>query len=141
MIRNAESVTLFRNMYVMANGASQDILKGGELSCATFVSSVLYLFRCIESPHATVASLVHDLIASDWHETTEPHAGDIIVWEPELQNGMVNAHVGFALGSSRAISNDWKARVPVRHHYTFGTTADGSPRRAITAIYTHTFLS
>jgi len=142
MINNAEGTRLFCNLYAEVDGESHDILDDGQKSCAVFVSSVLYLWRLCETPHATVASLECDLVASGWKKREgEPEAGDVTVWEPLLQAGSVNAHIGFALGGGEAMSNDWQTGIPARHHLTYGTTPEGEPVRAITAVYTYDFVS
>lgn len=141
MIRNAIGANLFRNLYATVDGEKKDILKDGQLSCASFVSSILYLLYLIKTPHTTVAGLERDLVGSGWKKTDAPHPGDILVWEPSLQADEVNAHVGFFIGGDRAISNSWQTRTPTEHHVTFGTNADRSPARAITTVYTHDLLS
>ncbi|MHB1163503.1 MAG: hypothetical protein ACYCZZ_03220 [Minisyncoccota bacterium] len=140
MIRNAEGTHLFRNLYATVDGDRQDILKDGQLSCAAFVSFVLHSFYLVETPHATVAGLERDLLNSGWHKVETPSPGDVLVWESKLQGDAETAHVGFYLGDDHAISNDWQMRVPAKHHMTFGSHPDGTPSRAITAIYTSSFL-
>lgn len=141
MIRNAEGANLFRNLYVMTNEGSEDVLKDGKRSCAVFVSSILYLFKLIGSPHATVASLERDLEQSGWRKVDVPRSGDVLVWEPRLQGEDETAHAGFYIGDDIAFSNNWETRVPTQHHFTYGTNPDGTPVRKITAIYTHDFAS
>ncbi|MHB0865519.1 MAG: hypothetical protein ACYC1Y_01260 [Minisyncoccota bacterium] len=138
MIRNAEGTHLFRNLYALVDGKKTDIVRGGDLSCAFFVSSILYFFHLLATPHATVAGLERDLLTSGWRTTTTPKPGDIIIWESlVLPSGETHAHTGFFLGGEKAVSNDSEAQAPVEHHLTFGVRPDGSPVRAITAVYTH----
>jgi hypothetical protein len=47
----------------------------------------------------------------------------------------VHAHIGFVVDKMTAISHSDTEKAPVEHHLTFGTNADGSPKRAIVAIY------
>ncbi len=141
MIRNAEGSKLFRNLYARIGGERSDITKGGVTSCAYFVSIILHAFYLVETPHATVAGLERDLLRSGWQKTDTPHEGDIIVWEPVMQAGSMNAHVGFYIGEDKAISNDFEMRLIMRHHYTGGIKPDGSPVRVIAAIYTREFES
>lgn len=139
MIKNAEGSNLFRNLYANIEGKSVDIVQDGKKSCTFFVSTVLYSFYLIATPHATVSGLEQDLVSSGWRKTETPNAGDVLVWEPILQSDTVTAHIGFYLGEDQAISNDWQTRLPIKHHITYGTKSDGTPVRAITAIYTHDF--
>jgi hypothetical protein len=139
MIHNAVGTNLFRNLYATVNGEKQDITKDGDLSCAFFVSSILAHFHFIESPHGTVAGVERDLKKSGWRTTNTPQPGDVLVWEKKIQNSAVNAHVGFFIGDDQAISNDWQTRVPIKHHMTYGTNEDGTPVRAIVAIYTRDY--
>lgn len=142
MIHNAVGTNIFRTRYALVDGVKTDILKNGVRSCALFVSSILNQFHLIESsvaPHATIAGLERNMKNSGWHLTDTPQPGDIIFWEPILQDDDVNPHIGFFVGDEQAISNDWQTRVPTQHHMTYGTKPDGSPVRAITAIYTYDF--
>lgn len=142
MVQNAEGANLFRNLYALVDGEKKDIVENGNLSCALFVSIILHTFRLIEAPHATVSGLERDLIKSLWHKTETPSAGDIIIWEAIRQgDDEAHPHIGFYLGNGEAMSNNWQTRVPARHLYTCGTKPDGTPVRAITAIYTHDFLA
>ena len=140
MVQNASGTKMFRCLYAENDGELQELLGEGKRSCAVFVSSVLYLFDLIDSQKATVVGLERGLIESGWCETIAPQPGEIIFWEPQQQNGGVNAHAGFYLGKNLAISNDWRSGIPIIHHMTYGITKEGSPVRKITAIYTHQFL-
>jgi hypothetical protein len=139
MIRNAEGTNLFRNLYASVNGEKVDIVKDGKRSCAFFSSLVLHYFNLIETSHATVAGLERDLLKSGWIKTNTPNIGDVIIWEPKLQGDTATTHSGFYLGDNQAMSNDWQTRVPIKHHMTYGVNGDGTPVRAITAIYTRDF--
>lgn len=139
MIQNAEGANLFRNLYASVNGEKVDIVKDGKRSCAFFCSLVLHYFNLIETPHATVSGLENDLVKSGWHKTDTPNAGDVIIWEPKLQGETATTHSGFYIGDDQAISNDWEKGVPAKNHMTYGTNDDGTPVRAIIAIYTCDF--
>ncbi len=144
MIANAVGTNLFRNVYARVDGEKKDITKDGVRSCALFVSSLLNHFHLIDSkraPHTTIAGLEKNMKNSGWSTTEVPQPGDIIIWEPKLQADAENAHVGFFIGGDEAISNDWEMRVPIKHHMTYGKNDDGTPVRAITAIYTYDFSS
>jgi NlpC/P60 family len=142
MIHNAVGTNLFRNLYALVNGEKNDIVKDGVRSCALFVSSILNQFHFIDStiaPHAGIAGLEKNMKNSGWRITDTPQPGDIIFWEPKLQADATNSHIGFFIGNDQAISNDWQTRMPIKHHMTYGTNEDGTPVRAITAIYTRDF--
>lgn len=107
-------VLIYRNYYV--NGI--DILKDGRLSCAKFVSEILFKFGMIASPHATVLSTIKDLISSGWvfSKISSITSGDIIVWE---KNQAGHFHIGFYVGNKEAISNDRDKRFPIKHSYDY----------------------
>jgi len=142
MIANAVGSNIFRTLYALVDGVKEDILQDGDKSCAYFVSSVLYQFKFIASPHATVSGLERDLKESGWHLVDTPHEGDILIWESISQAGdESHSHTGFYIGNEQAVSNSYKVKTPVTHHMIFGTNPDGSPARSITAIYTHDVLA
>lgn len=141
MIRNAAGTKMFRSLWGFnPRLGMKDLLDSGKKSCAVFVSSVLFLFGLVSSKRATVVSLEQDLIASGWRKILFPGPGDIIIWEPRMQGGHRNIHIGFFLGGNRAMSNDWKSCAVREHHWTYGTKKNGQPVRRITAVYTHDFL-
>lgn len=116
---------MFRNFYIKQDGVEKDVLEDGGLSCASFVSSVLYLHNslldAINKPHwvsstrARVASLLDDLAGNGWVEITELRPGAILKWEKQS-----NDHVGFCVSETEAISNDSQgAGFPHRHHITY----------------------
>lgn len=141
MIHNAEGTKLFRNLYMRVDDQPQDILNDGQFSCAAFASFILHSFFLIETPHATVAGLERDLMKSGWRVVEVPQPGDVLVWEPILQTGSVNAHVGFCLNNEQAMSNSSEAHIIGRHHMTYGVQSDGKPVRAIATIYRYDFLA
>ncbi len=47
MIKNSVGTNMFRNLYATSGGEVQDIVREGELSCAYFVSSILYIFKLV----------------------------------------------------------------------------------------------
>ena len=53
LIENSIGTKLFRNNYFFINGKSKDLLRNGELSCAFYVSSILYLLKLIKDVHTT----------------------------------------------------------------------------------------
>ncbi len=84
MLDNAEGIKIFRHFYIQNdNGGIIDILQDGNLSCATFVSSILYLNHLISSQHTTVDSTIKDLLNSGWELSSFDNLskGDILIWD------------------------------------------------------------
>jgi hypothetical protein len=115
---------MFKNLFAENEGKEVDILKNGKLSCAAFVSSLLYLFGLINNKHATVEGTVRDLISNSWTEIDEPVIGAVILWEKkDFEDGKLHAHIGFYIGDNQAVSNSsFNKGVPVKHHYTYDGT-------------------
>ena len=129
---------MFRSIFVLAGGKEKDILKNGELSCAFYVSCILKLFDLISRLHATVDGAVKDMIDNGWTETKKMKPGDVLVWEKKkFKDGELHRHLGFYLGDKKAISHRDNKRIPIIHHYTYGQTKDGQPKRKIVKILTH----
>lgn len=140
VIENSIGSKLFRNLFAKVNGKKKDILKNGELSCAFYASSILYLFKLISNVHATVRGTVADLELSGWVKTDKPRKGAVLVWEAEKFNHKTHKHIGFYAGENKAISNNYKKGWPISHHWTFGTK-NGQPVRKIEKILWHPKLS
>ena len=120
-IMNSVGSNLFRNLFASVNGKKKDILEDGALSCAAYVSSILYLFKLIADTHATVKGTVADLVKSGWTKTKKPREGAVLVWEAkEFGNSGAHKHIGFYIGKNKAISNSFKKYHPISHHWTFG---------------------
>lgn len=139
MIENAAKGEnwMFRNFYFEVNGREKDILENGRLSCAVFVSAILYLFKLINDLHATVNSTEKDIKENGWYEITDLKRGAIVMWEKKLgdDDNKIHGHIGFYVGDNMAISNDSKGTgFPHRHHYTYNGT------RKIEKIYWHSQL-
>lgn len=135
VIQNSVGTKLFSEGYARIDGQPTNIMAGGEVACAFFVSGVLCLFdvELIDHAHATVTSTVKDLEKHGWEQVNDPQAGDIIVWEPvKFPDGKAHEHIGFVVSKNEAISNDYASGAPQRHG--LDTMADGQPRK-ITAIY------
>ena len=139
MIKNSIGSKLFNSIIVKFKdtGKTQDVCRNGQLSCAAFVSSVLFLNNYIHSPHATVKSTAEDLVESNWKRVSQDNLklGDVIIWEKVyFENGQANQHIGFALNKNQAVSTSWKEGTVVRHHITFGRIKN-KPKRAIIGAY------
>lgn len=134
IIKNSLGCNLFRNLYAKVGRKKVDITQDGVLSCAFFVSSILFLFKLIKKPHATVDKTVKDLKQSGWKRMRKPKIGSILVWEAiKFDGGDIHKHIGFYIGNKKAISNSFKVRRPVIHHWTLGIKKK-KPVREIEAI-------
>lgn len=136
-IKNSVDSNLFRNLYAYVNGIKRDVLENGLLSCAAYVSSVLYLFKLAADTHATVRGTLADLEKSGWTQIKKPREGAVLVWEAQkFEDGDIHKHIGFYIGKNKAISNSYKKRQPVLHHWTFGNKS-GRPVRKVEQIFWH----
>lgn len=140
MIANAAKgeSRMFQNFYIALDGVERDALKGGALSCGTFLSSVLYLQnstleflkkpRWISFVHANIPAIEKDIQENGWYEIQELREGAILVWEAREGTdipvyGNMHLHAGFYLGNERAISNGSNTTLmPEEHHYTYEGT-------------------
>ncbi len=119
-IKNSISSKSYRNLYIKIDNRKIDATQNGLLSCAFFVSSILVIFGFIKRIHATVASTIRDLEESGWKEIKKPKIGSVLVWEEmDFGNNEFHKHIGFFIGKNQAISNSYKLKCPVKHHYTF----------------------
>jgi len=136
-IRGSVNSRLFQSVFLRENGELKDVTEKGVLSCANFVSWVLYHFNLIKEPHISVSGLVKDMEGSGWKKIKRPRVGAVIAWEHSMEHGdEPHRHIGFYIGSQKAISNSTKKRVPHMHHWTFGKRGQ-KPKRKIEAIYWH----
>ena len=135
MVHRSVDSNLFRNLYASVDGEEKDILRDGILSCAYFVSSVLFHCKLIDDLHTTVRGLEANLQRSGWREIEESRVGSVIVWEPiELPDGSIRRHAGFYIGDAEVISNRTDHRTPKVHSMNF---EEEGKYRAIEAIYWH----
>jgi len=117
LIVNSVHSPMFRHMYAMVYGEYQDVMRGGELSCAYFVSFILTGFGLIKKTHATVSSTVKDLEESSWYPIPidDVGAGDVIVWDEIVFGNEKHMHIGFAVSSTEAVSNNAELKTPQKH--------------------------
>ncbi len=142
MIRNAAKGQnhMFQNLYASIDGQETDIVDNGNLSCAFFLSGVLFINKLIRDMHANMSGLEKDLLASGWQQSTELKEGAILVWEPLPSDKQRNfqptgLHAGFYIGNDHAISNGSRSTLmPEEHHYTY----DGT--RKVVRIWWHPSL-
>lgn len=137
---------MFRNLYALVDGVEQDILRDGQVSCAVFVSALLYLQnsvlefegkpRWISYTHATVPSTEKDMEQNGWIQISELREGAVITWEPiTYDDGATHWHIGFYMGNDRAISNSSnETGVPKEHHVTY------EGKRQVARIWWHPSL-
>ncbi|OGN08665.1 MAG: hypothetical protein A3C61_03750 [Candidatus Yanofskybacteria bacterium RIFCSPHIGHO2_02_FULL_39_10] len=124
---------MFRNLYFEIDGKEVEVLEDGGLSCAMFVSAILYLNKLIGDIHTTVIGTEKDLIKSGWSETEDLRVGSILIWEKKSDHdGKTHYHIGFYIGDDMAISNNSSGTgFPWKHHYTYNGA------RKIEKIYWH----
>lgn len=139
VIENSTGTRLFNSLFVRFKdtGKISDVLNDGMYSCAFFVSSILYLLQAIDKPHATVKS-VKEAFEKDknWQKVGEDdiQSGDVIFWEKiKFDDGSENAHIGFALNISEAVSTDYKNKVITRHPIVSGN------KRAVEAVFRYSW--
>lgn len=128
-IKDSTSTHIYRSLYI--NGV--DILKGGCLSCAFFVSSILVKFKMIEKTHATVRNTVRGMKDFGWKKVKLENIrkGDVIVWEKKKQDDeKSHFHIGFYIGDKKAISNSWYRKSPWKHSYNYNR------KRKIISVFT-----
>lgn len=120
-IKNSIGTKAFQTFYVKKNGKLFDVLDKGDLSCAFFVSGVLYLFGLIGRPSLTVARTAEKLMARGAKRISlnKLKPGDVLVWLPRKEKSGVHNHIGFYVGNKQAVSNSDKKRAIVKHNYEF----------------------
>ena len=146
MITGSIGSKMFQKTFMLSHdGVIKDITRGGGFSCAKYVTSVLLLNGLIENIHATVESALRDMENSGWYLCSRGPfdafmPGTILLWEPlPASDGEYHKHIGFFMGSEKAVSNHLRSNVPREHHPTFGIKR-GKPRRKIIAAYAHPIL-
>lgn len=143
-IENSVDSNLFRNLYFRINHKVIDVLEDGDLSCANYVTAILYLFDLIKERHTTVVGTLKDMTKSGWYEIKKPRKGALILWDFKKKDDGTQGkhrHLGFYINNKAAISNSSSARVIERHHPTFGKFPNGEARRDILAYYWHDKLN
>jgi hypothetical protein len=139
-IKNSAGAKSWRSLYASVGGRKEDILKGGEFSCAYFASSILLIFGLTKNVHATISGTIKDMKASGWREIEKPKPGAVLLWEKQKQGkGEPHFHLGFAINKNQAISNRWEHKCPIIHHITYGIK-NKKPVRKIEKIFWHTKL-
>ena len=134
-IENSVGSKIFNSLIVRFKdtGKITDVLAEGVYSCAFFVSSLLYLSKTTDKPYSTVTNLQQHLDKKrGWNKVEDIEPGDVIFWEKiTFEDGSENAHVGFALNKSEAVSTDYKNKMVARHQL--------QSDRKITGIYRYSW--
>ncbi|NTV22480.1 MAG: hypothetical protein HGB03_02860 [Candidatus Yonathbacteria bacterium] len=139
-VENAVGTRMFNSLFVRFSDdrEAKDILNDGMYSCAFFVSAVLYLSDMLDKPYATVASLLGSLEKDTrWRQVDigDIKAGDVIVWEKiRFDDGSENAHTGFGVTGTEAVSTDYKQKMVARHPIVSETLS-----RKIEAVYRYSW--
>ena len=134
MIKNSIGTKMFQNAFAKVNLKKKDLTRGGQESCAYFVSTILLIFGLAKELHVTVNGTIRDMEENRWHQIKKPKIGAVILWEPKEFIGSwyaKNRHLGFYVGNNKAISNRREHRVIVIHHWTY------NQNRKVQAIYWH----
>lgn len=119
-IKNSVGSKMFRNLYAKVKGKKKDITENGNLSCALYVSSILYLYKLIKDIHATVDGTLKDLQNSGWREIKNPKVGCVIVWDKVcFGSNNTHKHIGFYIRDNTAISNNSKEGCIAEHNWCF----------------------
>lgn len=140
MIEGSVGSRAYRHLYAQVGEQTVDLAKGGQISCALFVSSVLYHFKMIGDLHATVGSTVADMLKSGWYVTQEYKPGFVLEWEPAVQaDGESHGHLGFYMGQD-AISHSDRDLSPARHSLDMSDGSNERQSRTIVAVYGHPML-
>jgi hypothetical protein len=119
VVRNSVGSQMFRNFYVRRDGELFDALHDGGRSCAFYVSSILTIFKKVESFHNTVQSTVKDMERSGWRlvaDLGDLMPGDVLVWAAEELDVGRHSHIGFYVGDGQAVSTSYETGTPVLHH-------------------------
>lgn len=81
------------------------------------------------------------MLKNNWQETKILRPGNVLVWqEKKYNNGEFHSHLGFYLDKDKAISHNSRKKIPVAHHFTYGRTKKGKPKRKIIMILTHPII-
>src|SRR3989344_2481781 len=116
MIENSVGTKMFQTFYAQVAGTKTNVVEGGKLSCAFYVTSVLVIFGLIQRIHGTVVPTLQDLKESGWREVKKPRPGSVVVWKEAGHIAPISQrHIGFYLGDDTAVSNNHKLGYPCKH--------------------------
>jgi len=127
LIENSLGTKLFRNNYFFIDGKSKDVLKNGDLSCAFYVSSILYLLKLIKDIHTTVLGTIRDMEENGWYNIEKLKKGSVVLWDKDKTE---HYHLGFYWDKNKAVSNVSLKKSPNFHSLNY-------KGRKILAFYYH----
>lgn len=126
MVENSEGCKLFNSLMMKKGGEVFDILDDGDVSCATFTSSILFLNRFLPEQKSTVKGL-SDVLSGETEFKPDrfieipiadfiPEKGDVVFWESIMgDDGAAHRHVGFVLNENEAVSTSGIYHSVIRH--------------------------
>ena len=79
-IENSVGSNMFRNLYFRIGDEVVDVLDDGDLSCAIYVTTILYIFGLIKERHTTVVATIEDILKLGWYEIKDARRGALILW-------------------------------------------------------------
>ena len=144
MIENSPGTKIFNSIFALVGDDKKDILENGGLSCATFVSNILFINGLLPQQRTTVNSLEKDLLASESYEQISPldyipEAGDIVIWEKiKFKNDTEHRHVGYILNEQEAISTSGIEKGVCRHNI-YRNMEESEKNRRIEKIFRYRF--
>jgi len=126
MVENSIGCKLFNSLIMKKEGQAVDILDDGDVSCATFTSSILFLNHFLPEQKSTVPGLkkvLSEEVKSEAGRFTEipmvdfiPEKGDIVFWEEIIgEDGVGHRHVGFVLNENEAVSTSGIYHSVIKH--------------------------
>lgn len=131
MVRASVGSPLFRTFWCSVNGVRTDVVRGGRLSCAFFVTSILKLFNLVSDVQITNNRAAADLRASGWVTIPRARTGCVVTWaehdaDPRRMRRDAGVyqprvkHIGFYIGKQRAVSNGGdESQAPYEHALTY----------------------
>lgn len=130
-IRGSVGSRNYLHSYWLISNQKKNLTKGGQYSCAFFVSATLKIFDLISTLHLTVDGTIKDLLANQWERTNNLTPGSILVWHNRNRsNDEHHGHVGFYLGDDVIVCSNW-------YDKAIGTRSYKKEKAKIKEIYAH----
>ena len=119
LIKNSAGSHLFREWYCAVDGERKEVMRGGNFSCAFYVTSIMKLLDLVREIQITVHRAIAEMEQSGWTHIDAPKPGAVVVWDAVATNDQTwntkAKHIGFCLDANTAISNDSAAGGPTAH--------------------------
>jgi hypothetical protein len=99
----------------------EDVTKGGDDSCASFVSFVLKQNGLLKRTRSNVGMMTQDMERRGWVRTDEQVIGGVALWgfrDDIMPQGQEFGHSGLYIGGDGFISHSSYDFVPVKHSAT-----------------------